>query len=140
MRRSRGERGTAVGASSQTAVPSFWDGRDGQRVCVLLPELTPRARRAALQAGEFTVVVVGFAASSQFRLDVELVLPARQLRPVAQIAMGQARPGPGSLVCETKGSLGFRVLNPTLNPTLNPKVGQTKKGENGSSSTMIMAA
>lgn len=61
-------------------------------LCVLLPELTPLACRAALQAGEFTVVVVGFAASSQFRLDVELVLPARQLRPVAQIAMGQARP------------------------------------------------
>ena len=40
------------------------------------------------------MVVVGFAASSQFRLNVELVLPARQLRPAAQIAMGQARPPP----------------------------------------------
>ena len=48
--------------------------------------------RGELAAGEFTVVVVGFAASSQFRLNVELVLPARQLRPAAQIAMGQARP------------------------------------------------
>ena len=103
MRRSRAERGTAVGASSQTAVPTLQDRRDGQRVCFLLPELTPLARRAALQAGEFTVVVVGFAASSQFRLDVELVLPARQLRPVAQIAMGQARPSPESLVCEPEG-------------------------------------
>ncbi|KAK9839237.1 hypothetical protein WJX81_003310 [Elliptochloris bilobata] len=45
--------------------------------------------RAELQAGEFTVAVVGFAASSQFRLNVELVLPVRQLRPVAQITMGQ---------------------------------------------------
>ena len=50
-----------------------------------------RARRGELQAGEFTVAVVGFAPSTQFRLDVELVLPARQLRPVAQIALGQAR-------------------------------------------------
>ena len=48
--------------------------------------------RGELAAGEYTVVVVGFAASSQFRLNVELVLPARQLRPAAQIAMGQARP------------------------------------------------
>ena len=47
--------------------------------------------RGELAAGEYTVMVVGFAASSQFRLDVELVLPARQLRPDAQIAMGQAR-------------------------------------------------
>lgn len=53
-----------------------------------------RARRAELQPGEFTLVVAGFAPSSQFRLDVELVLPARQLRPVAQIAMGQACPHP----------------------------------------------
>jgi hypothetical protein len=37
------------------------------------------------------VAVVGFAPSTQFRLDVELVLPERQLRPVAQIALGQAR-------------------------------------------------
>jgi len=49
------------------------------------------ASRGELQAGEFTVAVVGFAPSTQFRLDVELVLPERQLRPVAQIALGQAR-------------------------------------------------
>ena len=45
--------------------------------------------RTELEAGQYSVVVLGYALNTQYELTVELVETARELRPAAALALGQ---------------------------------------------------
>ena len=50
--------------------------------------------RNELAAGQYTVMVLGYALESQYELTIDLVETQRQLRPAAALALGQVRHAP----------------------------------------------
>ncbi len=50
--------------------------------------------RTELAAGQYTIMVLGYALESQYELTVDLVETQRQLRPAAALALGQASHAP----------------------------------------------
>ena len=47
--------------------------------------------RTELEAGQYSVVVLGYALETQYELTVDLVETPRELRPAAALALGQVR-------------------------------------------------
>lgn len=68
----------------------LWDrmAREGRSCGVNMRHL---ARRTELAAGQYEVVVLGYALETEYELTVELVEPTRSLRPEATLALGQVR-------------------------------------------------
>jgi hypothetical protein len=73
-----------------------------------------RPARTELAAGQYQVVVLGYALESQFELTVELVEPMRELRPLETLALGQVRLAPQHVKrpwVDTSGAAPFACVD-----------------------------